>query len=258
MRIQAVYVSKVCLQSQYICDSKKEYFIGEYMIILSPSLLSANLGMLCQEVILLQSAGIPWVHWDVMDGSYVPNITLGSSIISSVRDSVREIFFDVHLMIEKPEHHIDSFIKAGANLIVIHTDATAHPQRVLEYIRSCSLMCGVALNPHEHPCTIEYLLPYIDVVLVMGVNPGFSGQRFLPSTLEKIGAVHTMIHEQSLDVRIQVDGGVSESNIQSLHHAGVEIFVSGSSFFTDIPKTAEGYRHRYESFLKACEEHTMI
>lgn len=224
------------------------------MITLSPSLLSANLGMLTEEVTLLHSAGIPWVHWDIMDGSYVPNITLGSGVIDAVRKQVPDIFFDVHLMIEKPEAHIDSFIKAGANLIVIHTEATRHPHRCIEYIRSCAVLSGISLNPHQSLESVEYLLPYIDVILVMGVNPGFSGQRFIETTTRKVQQLSHLIATSGYPVRIEVDGGVNTDNINMLYRAGADIFVSGSSFFSNTEKSIEGYRKRYQEFCASCVE----
>ena len=222
------------------------------MITLSPSLLSSDLGMLYQEAHLLESAGIPWVHWDVMDGRYVPNITFGAGVIRSVRERVSNIFFDVHLMIEEPERHVDSFIEVGSNLIVIHMESTRHPHRLIEYIRSCNVWSGIALNPHEDPRSIVYLFPYIDIVLVMGVNPGFSGQRFIESTTTKIQKLHALIKESGYPVQIEVDGGVSPTSIRSLYLSGAEIFVSGSSFFSGTQKTIEGYKKRYEEFKGSC------
>ena len=222
------------------------------MLLLSPSLLSADLGMLSEETLRLQSAGIPWVHWDVMDGRYVPNITLGAGIIRSVRERAQEIFFDVHLMIEEPERHVDSFIEAGANLIVIHPEATRHQHRCVEHILSANILSGISLNQHQDPRMIEYLLPYIDVILIMGVNPGFSGQRFIETTIAKVEQLSQLITASCCDVRIEVDGGVSIDNIPQLYTAGAEIFVSGSSFFNGTQKTVEAYRKRYQEFEASC------
>lgn len=228
------------------------------MIIVSPSLLSADLGRLRDEVELLESSGVPWVHWDSMDGRYVPNITFGGSVIGAVKPYTKSIVFDVHLMIEEPERHIDSFIEAGANVLVIHTDSTRHPQRLLSYIRSCGIMAGVALNPHEHPNKIEYLLPDVDIVLVMSVNPGFSGQSFIPQTIDKIEVLRSMIEELSLPIKIQVDGGVSVDNIGLLYKKGVDIVVSGSSFFKNTEKTQVGYSKQLEKFIVASEKEERI
>jgi len=203
-------------------------------IILSPSLLSSDFGRLAEELAALEEGGLQWVHWDVMDGVFVPNITMGAPIIKAVR-SRSGLFFDCHLMVIKPERYIKDFVGAGANLICVHAEATSHLERTVSQIREAGVKAAVALNPATPLSYVEYLLPELDMVLIMSVNPGFGGQTFIPFSLEKIRRLRAMIDEQKAGTLIQVDGGVTPENITSIVQAGADVIVSGSSFFKFPP-----------------------
>ncbi|MFI3271160.1 MAG: ribulose-phosphate 3-epimerase [Pseudomonadota bacterium] len=206
-------------------------------MILSPSLLSSDFGRLTEELAALEDAGIKWVHWDVMDGNFVPNITYGQPIIKSLRKK-SSLFFDVHLMIEKPERYLADFVDAGADLIVVHAEASIHLQRTLAEIRRLGCKAGVALNPHTPLSVLDYVLPDTDLVLIMSVNPGFGGQKFLPATYDKVKALRAMITTQGTNTLIEIDGGVTPDNTADLVAAGADVLVSGSAFF-NFPPYAE-------------------
>lgn len=203
-------------------------------IILSPSLLSADFGRLAEELAALEEGGIEWVHWDVMDGVFVPNITFGPPVIRALRGRSK-LFFDCHLMVIKPERYINDFLEAGANLICVHAEATSHLERTVSQIREAGVKAAVALNPATPLSYVEYLLPELDMVLIMSVNPGFGGQAFIPFSLEKIRRLRKMIDEQGARTLIQVDGGVTPENIAVITEAGADVIVSGSSFFKFPP-----------------------
>lgn len=206
-------------------------------MILSPSLLSSDFGRLTEELIALEQAGVKWVHWDVMDGNFVPNITYGQPIIKSLRKK-SSLFFDVHLMIEKPERYLADFVDAGADLIVVHAEASTHLQRTLAEIRRLGCKAGVALNPHTPLSVLDYVLPDADLVLIMSVNPGFGGQKFLPATYDKVKALRAVINTQGTNTLIEIDGGVTPDNTAALVAAGADVLVSGSAFF-NFPPYAE-------------------
>lgn len=214
-------------------------------IILSPSLLSCDFSRLGQELEALEQAWLSWVHWDVMDGSFVPNITLGAPIIAACRPRCR-LFFDVHLMIEEPGRHLEDFAKAGADLICVHAESTRHLDRTVAEIRRLGVKAAVALNPHTPLDVIRYVLPRLDMVLVMSVNPGFGGQSFIPGSTGKIRELREMIREQGGGTLIQVDGGVTLDNARELRRAGADVLVSGSAFFKHPP-----YSERHGQFLEA-------
>lgn len=216
--------------------------------ILAPSLLSSDFGRLAEELAALEQAGLPWVHWDVMDGMFVPNITLGPPIIKAVRKRSK-LFFDVHLMIEDPGRYVQEFADAGADLICVHAEACTHLDRVVAQIREAGARPGVALNPHTPLDHVQYLLPGLHMVLVMSVNPGFGGQKFIPYCLEKVVELKQMIVTARSSTLIQVDGGVSPENTPELVSRGADVLVSGSAFFNHPP-----YRERHQAFLEAARK----
>ena len=200
-------------------------------MILSPSLLSADCGNLAETLRNLESAGVKWVHWDVMDGQFVPNITFGQHVIKGLRPA-SGLFFDVHLMIERPERYLSEFRDAGADMLVAHVEATVHLQRTLAEIRRLGMKAGAALNPATPLSALDYVLDDVDMVLVMSVNPGFGGQKFLPATLRKVAELRAKLNAAGrADCLIQVDGGVNLDNTGALVEAGADVLVSGSAFF---------------------------
>ena len=203
-------------------------------MILSPSLLSADFGNLESELTALDAAGLHWVHWDVMDGTFVPNITFGPPVIAALRKK-SPLFFDVHLMIENPDRHLDAFAAAGADLLVVHAEAVRHLDRTLREIRAKGMAAGVSLNPATPLCVLEHVLDLIDLVLIMSVNPGFGGQSFIPHSLKKIEQLAAMLEAAQSPALIEVDGGAEPGNTHALTAAGADVLVSGSAFFSRPP-----------------------
>lgn len=214
-------------------------------MILSPSLLSSDFTRLGEELAALEEAGLQWVHWDVMDGSFVPNITFGPPLIKALRKK-SGLFFDVHLMIREPERHLEAFAEAGADMLVVHAEATAHLHRTLCAVKDLGIRAGVALNPATPVSAIENVLDVVDMILVMTVNPGFSGQQFIPSSLAKIRSVFAMTGSREQHILIQADGGISPANAGEVTMAGASVIVSGSAFFNHPP-----YGTRREAFENA-------
>jgi len=209
-------------------------------MILSPSLLSADFGRLEQELKSLEDAGLTWVHWDVMDGMFVPNITFGPPVIKRLRKT-STLFFDVHLMIEAPARYLPDFADAGADLLVVHAEGCTHLDRTLREIRRLGMKAGLALNPATPVSALENVIDLLDLVLVMSVNPGFGGQSFIPQSLIKIRRIADLLAEAGSKALIEVDGGVDPQNAPELLQAGANVLVSGSAFF-NFPPYAERLR----------------
>ena len=197
---------------------------------IAPSILSADFSRLGDEIKAVERAGADLIHVDVMDGHYVPNITIGPGVVAALRKTTK-LPFDVHLMIEDPDRYIDAFVDAGSNILTVHTEAVIHLHRTVHYIKGKGVKAGVSLNPSTPLGSIEEILPDIDLLLIMTVNPGFGGQKFISSMLPKIRKAKEIIQEKRLGLSIEVDGGVTPENIGALAQEGADIFVAGASIF---------------------------
>jgi ribulose-phosphate 3-epimerase len=208
------------------------------MNLIAPSILSADGGRFAAEIAAVEKAGADWIHIDVMDGHFVPNITLGPAIIAALRKTTR-LPFDVHLMIENPESYIESFAIAGADIITVHVEAANHLHRTVDLIKKFGKKAGVSLNPATPLTQIEEILPDIDLLLIMTVNPGFGGQQFIKSTLPKIARASQLLSTLPNKPLLEVDGGVNLKNINSIAQAGAQVLVAGNSVFSnsDYSKT---------------------
>lgn len=200
------------------------------MIKIAPSILSANFARLGDEIKDVEKGGADYIHVDVMDGHFVPNITIGPLIVEAIRP-VTKLPLDVHLMIENPERYIGAFVKAGADIITVHVEACTHLHSVIHQIKSAGIKAGVVLNPHTPVSLIQHILEDIDLVLLMTVNPGFGGQSFIHSVLPKIKQVAKMVEEKNLDVEIEVDGGVNAATAKLCVEAGANVLVAGSAIY---------------------------
>ena len=213
------------------------------MVKISPSLLSADFANMQKEVSALEKAGADWLHFDVMDGCFVPNLTFGPGLIKAIRPHSK-LIFDVHLMIVEPEKKIEWFAKSGADIITVHAEACRHLDRALSEIRKYRCKAGVSLNPATAPEVLEYVLDKTDLILVMSVNPGFGGQKFIDSQLEKIAQVKKMIGQRAIE--IEVDGGINKANAAKVISAGADVLVAGTAVF-DGGK----YKQNIEALRKA-------
>lgn len=207
---------------------------------LSPSLLSADFTNLEKEFKIMNEEKVDFIHLDIMDGNYVPNISYGPGVIKKLRP-LTDILFDTHLMIERPENFIEDFVKAGSDIITIHPSTTKHLDRTLSLIKSYGKKAGLALNPGDSLDILDYNIENIDLVLIMSVNPGFGGQKFIPSALRKISEVKKLIEKRNLKTLIEVDGGIKLDNAKDVLDAGADILVSGSGIF-DKGRTRENIK----------------
>ena len=205
------------------------------MLKIAPSILAADFSKLAEEVKCVDSLGADYIHIDVMDGHFVPNITVGPGIVKCLRPHT-ELPFDVHLMIENPDQYIKDFKEAGADIITVHVEACRHLHRTLQLIKQYEMQCGVVLNPHTPLEMIKHVLQEVDWILIMSVNPGFGGQTFIPDSLNKIATLNQWRQEQNLSYVIEVDGGVNEETARLCEEAGADVVVAGSAVFNAVDR----------------------
>lgn len=225
-------------------DRRKE------MLKLAPSILAADFAALGEQITKVERAGAEYLHIDVMDGAFVPSISFGTPIIKSIRP-ISNMTFDVHLMIEEPIQYVEEFVKAGADIITVHVEACKHLNRTLSRIKELGVKAGVSLNPATPLSVLEYSLHDIDMVLLMSVNPGFGGQSFIPSTLDKIKDLKEMAKKHNAEFDIEVDGGINMKNVEMVIEAGANVLVAGTAVFGgDIAKNVEDFKKVFTKYEK--------
>jgi ribulose-phosphate 3-epimerase len=210
------------------------------LIIVAPSILSANFTRLGQDIDQVKTAGADWLHIDIMDGHFVPNLTIGPQVVADIR-KVTDLFLDVHLMIEKPENFVGAFAEAGADLITVHAEASNHLNRLVNQIKQTGCKAGVSLNPATPAMLLEDIIADVDLILLMTVNPGFGGQSFIPSVLPKIKVVKQMLERQNAAAYLEVDGGINNLNAPEVVRAGANVLVAGSYIFGNPDPTGAVY-----------------
>lgn len=216
---------------------------SDRMIKIAPSILSANFAKLEEQIHLIEEGGADWVHLDIMDGHFVPNITFGPMIVKSIR-SLTKLPLDAHLMIEHPDRYLEHFQQAGVDRITVHVEACVHLHRTIQKISSLGMKTGVTLNPSTPAATLKEILPFVDLVLVMTVNPGFGGQKFIASMISKVEEIAEMLSSINPKAYLQVDGGVDETNAAKLTAAGANVLVAGNAVFSkkNIPRAVRNLR----------------
>lgn len=217
------------------------------MVKIAPSILSADFSRLREEVKTAEAAGADLIHIDVMDGHFVPNITIGPVVVEAIR-RITALPLDVHLMIEKPDNFLKDFIKAGADYVTVHVEASVHLHRTVHWIKESGKKAGVSLNPATPLWSLDHILPDLDMVLLMSVNPGFGGQEFIPQVLGKLKMLKEIVQDKGYKVEIEVDGGVNVNNAGDIFMAGADILVMGNAFFN-----SEDYAWVVKTVRKACE-----
>ncbi|HLF14775.1 MAG TPA: ribulose-phosphate 3-epimerase [Bacteroidota bacterium] len=213
------------------------------MVFIAPSVLSADFTHLARHIRDIETGGADWIHLDIMDGHFVPNISFGPMVVKAIR-SLTKLPLDAHLMIADPDAYLGAFGEAGADRITVHAETCPHLHRTVGAIRALGMKPGVTLNPATPLAAIGGILPFVDLVLIMTVNPGFGGQKFIPGSLGKIGQAAALIRETGRDIRLQVDGGVDAGNVREIVEAGADVIVAGNSIFShrDIPSAVRRLR----------------
>ncbi len=227
---------------------------------IAPSILSADFGQLALDVAAAEQAGADWIHVDVMDGRFVPNITIGPAVVSAIR-AATNLVVDVHLMIVEPERYVGDFVRAGADVVSVHAETSPHLHRTLCQIKELGAKAGVVLNPHTPEDSIRYVLDTVDLILLMSVNPGFGGQSFLPSVLPKLSRISRELADRGLSPTLEVDGGITTATAASAVAAGAQVLVAGSAVFgaKKLPReaTLEQRAEAYREAIDAIRQHAL-